>query len=425
MYCGNCFRDNALVSALRRMGHQTLMVPLYLPLTLDESDQSAGVPIFFGGVNVYLDHKLPFYRRLPGWMRRWLDAPSVLRWAAGKAARTRPDQAGDLALSMLRGEEGNQVRELAELSAWLKAQPQLPEVICLSNALLIGLARSFRTELQVPVVCMLQGEDSFLDALPETHRSEAWRVLAARAPDVDLFVGPSRYYTERMRQRLGLSPERVRVVHNGISLEGYPPAGSSTFHAQNRDVPVLGFFTRMCQQKGLDLLVDAYLLLRKRGRVPKLKLRVGGACGPSDEPFVATLRRKLEEAGCLGDADFQRNLGRTEKIEFYRSLSVLSVPALYGDAFGLYLLEAMAAGVPVIQPRHAAFPEIIEATGGGVVCDPTASALSAALEELLLNPARLQALGQAGQKAVREHFTVQRMAEGMLSAFQEAGRTAG
>jgi glycosyltransferase involved in cell wall biosynthesis len=422
MYCGNCFRDNALVSALRRMGHPTLMVPLYLPLTLDESNQSAGVPIFFGGVNVYLDQKSALHRRLPGWLRRWLDSPVLLRWAAGRAAKTRASEAGELTLSMLRGEEGRQDRELSDLITWLRQQPQRPEVVCLSNALLIGMARRIKQDLGARVVCMLQGEDGFLDSLPDSHREQAWAALASRAGDADLFIGPSRYYAERMQQRLGLTPGRVRFVHNGISLEGYPAAGSSTFHAQNRDVPVLGFFTRMCREKGLDMLVEAFLDLKRRGRVPKLKLRVGGACGPGDEAFVGRLRGLLRDGGCLEDVEFQPNLSREAKIEFYRSLTVLSVPALYGEAFGLYLLEAMAAGVPVVQPRHAAFPEIIEATGGGLLCEPTVPGLSAALEQLLLDAGRLQALGQAGQKAVRAHFTVQSMAENMVRVFEELGQ---
>jgi hypothetical protein len=68
MYCGGCFRDNSLVAALRKQGHQTLMVPLYLPLTLDEPDQSAGTPIFFGGINVYLDQKSALFRKAPRWL---------------------------------------------------------------------------------------------------------------------------------------------------------------------------------------------------------------------------------------------------------------------------------------------------------------------------------------------------------------------
>ena len=416
MYCGNCFRDNALVTALRQMGHAALMVPVYLPLKLDESDQSAGVPIFFGGVNVYLDQKLALHRKLPTWLRRWLDSPALLRWAGGRAAKTRAEDVGDLLFSMLRGEDGNQSRELDELIAWLQAQPQRPDVICLSNALLLGMARQLRSRLRVPVVCMLQGEDSFLDALPDSHRERAWQALRERATEADLFIGPSRYYAEVMRARLRLPEEQVRVVYNGISLDGYRETRNAKCDMRNDAGPVLGYFARMCREKGLDLLMESFIQLKRRGRVPTLQLRVGGSCGPSDEPLVNQWRERLRAEGLADDVTFHPNLERSRKIEFYRSLTVFSVPALYGEAFGLYLLEALACGVPAVQPRCAAFPELIAATGGGLVCDPVPLALAETIEHLLLDPGKLRALGEAGRRSVFEQFSVEQMATNFLAA---------
>ncbi|MCP5526658.1 MAG: hypothetical protein H7A47_07620 [Verrucomicrobiales bacterium] len=102
MYCGNCLRDNALVRTLRQQGHTVTMVPLYLPLTLDEADESAATPIFFSGVNVYLDQKLPWFRERPEWVRKWFTGRGLLGGVGRFAARTRAEKAGDLALSMLR-----------------------------------------------------------------------------------------------------------------------------------------------------------------------------------------------------------------------------------------------------------------------------------------------------------------------------------
>jgi glycosyltransferase involved in cell wall biosynthesis len=423
MYCGGCLRDNALVAALRKLGHQVLMVPLYLPLTLDEEDQSAGTPLFFGGISVYLEQKLPLFRGAPGWLHDLFASPRLLRWAAGKAAKTRAADLGELTLSMLRGEVGNQARELEALIAWLKTQPK-PDVLCLSNALLIGMARRLKAELRVPVVCALQGEDFFLDALPESHRAACWQALAERAAEVDLFIAPSRYFGGLMRERLGLPVERVRVVHNGINLEGYGIEGEQGAPpsplAPRPSPPVLGFFARMCREKGLDTLVEAYLLLRHRGRVGHLKLRVGGSCGPADAAFVDSLRARLQAGGLLDDVEFHPNLDRASKLMMLRSLSIFSVPALYGEAFGLYVIEALAAGVPVVQPRTAAFPELIEATGGGVLCAAgDARALAEAIEELLLDPARARALGEAGQRAVFEKFSAEAMARVMVQAYGE------
>jgi len=406
MYCGNCFRDNALVAALRRRGHEVLMVPLYLPMTLDEESQAAGVPTFFGGINVYLQQQSAFFRRAPKWLHALLDSPFLLKLAAGRAAKTQAADVGELTLSMLRGEEGNQVRELDELVAWLKTQPR-PDVVLLSNALLVGFTRKLKAELDCKVVCNLQGEDAYLDSMPSALREQVWALLAERCRDCDLFIAPSRYFGDTMARRLGLPAEKVKVVFNGISLEGY----DSNAERETRNAePTLGYFARMCREKGLDLLVEAFIELKRRNAVPDLKLRVGGGCGPGDEPFVAQLKEHLRRAGCLDDVEFHPNLTREQKVAFLQSLTVFSVPALYGEGFGLYLIEALAAGVPVVQPRHAAFPELVAATGGGVIAEANAAALAAAIEALLLDAARLRVLGEAGKRAVGERFTVDRMA---------------
>jgi glycosyltransferase involved in cell wall biosynthesis len=418
MYCGGCFRYNALVAALRKLGHETLMLPLYLPLTLDEADQTAGTPIFFSGVNVYLGQKLAWFRKAPDWLRRPLASPRLLKLLGGMAGRTRAEEVGELTVSMLRGEEGNQAREVDELVSWLRANHRC-DLLSLSNVLLAGMARRLKTELRVPVVCMLQGEDTFLDGLPESQRAMAWKILAERARDIDLFIAPSHYFGDLMAHRLNVSPDKVRIVHNGINTEGYTSPIARVAH---HDPPVLGYFARMCQEKGLGLAVDTFIETRKRGRVPNLKFHVGGGCGPGDEPFVEEQKGRLEAAGLLKEARFFPNLSRAEKIGFFQALDVFCTPALYGEAFGLYVIEALAAGVPVVQPRHAAFPEIVEATGGGLIAEPNAPALAVRVEELFLNPARAREMGEAGQRAVLQRFNVQRMAEDVLNVYGEAAR---
>src|SRR5437588_17303 len=421
MYCGACFRDNALVATLRKMGHQVLMVPLYLPLTLDEEDQSAGTPIFFSGINVYLEQKSPLFRETPDWFHNLFNSRTLLKWISKKAAATRPEDLGEMTLSMLRGEDGNQARELDELIAWLKTQPK-PDAICLSNALLIGLARELKSELVTPVVCMLQGEDFFLDSLPEKDRAACWKTLAERADEVNLFIAPSRYFGNLMRQRLNLPADRLQVVYNGINLAGYDIRAQAPSPATPHSAPTLGYFARMSREKGLDTLVEAYILLRQRARLPSLKLRIGGSYGPADHAFVNSLRERLKEKGLSDSVEFLPNLDRAAKLDFLRSLSVFSVPALYCEAFGLSVIEALAAGVPVVQPRSGAFPELIEATGGGLLCpsgDP--KALADAIEELLLHPERARALGEAGRRAVLEKFSAEAMARETLRVLQQIG----
>lgn len=418
MYCGGCFRDNALVAAWRKQGHEAVMVPLYLPMTLDEEDQSHGVPLFFGGINVFLQQKAPLFGKLPAWAHRLLNSPRLLKWASGSAAKTRPQDVGALTVSMLQGERGHQTRELEDLVHWLKSHYK-PDVICLSDALLMGMARRLKQEMRVPIVCLLAGEDSFLDSLPEAYRAASWRAAQERARDIDWFLPTSHYFAGVMMRRLQLRPERVKVVYSGINLEGYQPA------IVPPNPPVLGYFARMCKEKGLHTLVDAFIELRRRDRVKQLRLRIGGGLGPVDEAgLVKGLREQLQAHGLLGETEFCPNLTREQKVDFYRSLSVLSVPALYGEAFGLYLVEAWACGVPVVQPRHGSFPELLAISNGGAICEPgSALALADALESLLLDPARRRVLGESGREAALNQFGIERMAEQTISLFQELSPT--
>ncbi len=414
MYCGNCFRDNAMVAALRRQGHTTLMIPLYLPMTLDEEDQSKGTPTFFNGVNVYLEQKSAWYRHAPKWLHSLLASPKILQWASGRAAKTKATEVVDIAISMLKGEEGNQARELEELIGWLKPQAH-PDIISLSNAMLIGLTRRMKQELHSSVVCMLQGEDAFIDSMDEAGRKAMWQLLIERGREVDLFIAPSRYFAERMAARMQIPAEKLKVVHNGINLAGYP---SVLPQLPPNTAPVLGFFARMCPDKGLDTLVDAFISLKQRNRVPNLKLRIGGGCGPSDEPFVNKLKLKLQQTGFLIDVEFRPNVTREGKLAFFEGLSVFSVPALYGEAFGLYIIESLAAGVPVVQPKTASFPELVEATQGGVLCEPgSAPALANALESVLTNEKRRRSLAEAGHQAVHTRYSVEAMSLQMAAAF--------
>jgi glycosyltransferase involved in cell wall biosynthesis len=409
MYCGNCLRDNALVRELRAAGHNVLMVPVYLPLTLDEEDQSAGTPIFFGGINVFLGQKSIWFRNAPSWLHNLLSSPTLLRWASGKAASTRPEELGEITLSMLRGEQGRQARELDELIAWLKVQAP-PDVIFLSNALLIGMARRLKEQLSTKIICMLQGEDSFLNALREPFRAQCWNEMVERAREVDHFAAPSRYFGDLMAGRLALKPNRVAVVYNGINLDGYSLDAKPVL---SPGPPVIGFFARMCREKGLDLLVDACILINQRKKIPDFKLHIGGSCGPGDNAYVRSLQERLKAAGLAERTLFFPNLERAQKIAFFRGLTVFSVPARYGEAFGLYLIEALAAGVPAVQPRAAAFPEIIEATGGGLLCEPeNPLSLCEKLEQLLSNPQRA-AIGRRAQAIVHQEFNSAIMAKKM------------
>jgi len=402
-HCGNCHRDNALVRALRADGHDAFLVPLYLPLVLDEPAASPEAPLFAGGINMFLQQKLPIFRRTPRWVDRAFDATGLLRFVSRFAGMTRARDLGEMTVETLRGTDSHQAKEWNRLVEWLA--PLQPEVVALSNGLLAGLAPGIKKSLGCRVVCSLQGEDSFLDSLPEPHRTEAWAGLAATAAHVDRFVGVSQYYADLMARRMGLAPEKIVVVRNGVSLDALVPAAAPP------PVPTIGYFARMCHGKGLHLLIDAFILLQERGNLPGLRLRVGGAKTAVDDDYVTAQEARLIAAGVRDRVEFLPNIPAGEKTAFLQSLSVLSVPATYGESFGLFVIEAMACGVPVVEPDHAAFPEIIQATGGGVLCAPDdPGSLAAALEQLLLTPGLAAELGRRGRAAVETEFSSARMA---------------
>jgi glycosyltransferase involved in cell wall biosynthesis len=323
-----------------------------------------------------------------------------------------------MTLSMLRGDEGNQAREVEELCRWL-SEHEHPEVISLSNGLLVGCARRLKQALGALVTVTLQGEDTFLDALPTRSREPAWRLMAQRLAEVDLLVAPSRYYADRMARRLGLARDRIQVVPNGISIDGWGPPTALP------DPPALGFFARMCPEKGLDLLVDAFVQIRRGGRVPGLRLLIGGGLGPSDRLFVDNLKRRLLSEGLMGDTEFHPNLSHAGKQAFFKRLNVFSVPAHYGEAFGFYLLEAMAAGVPLVQPDSGAFGEILSESGAGLVSRTGDSQdLAHRIEDVLLNPELARQLSAAGMAAVAARYNSEAAARALIRLYETARQPA-
>ncbi|NRA97016.1 MAG: glycosyltransferase family 4 protein [Planctomycetes bacterium] len=403
-YCGSCLRDDWLGKALRARGHDVTVVPLYLPLVLE--DTASGEEIHMGGINMYLQQKTRVARWLPRWFENCLDRPGLLRWASRRGHMTDAPDLGPMTVSMLKGEHGRQAAELEKLVDWMASQER-PDVILLSNALLSGMAGRLKQALDVPIVCTLQGEAPFLDSLPDPHGEEAWAALADAAAAVDAFVPVSRTYGAVVAERLALDSARVHPILNGIELADFD---GDPLPLADRDPPTIGFLARLCDDKGLPMLVDAFLQLKKKDAVPGLRLRAAGAVLQEDRDGVERARRRIGAAGFGDSFDVLPNIARTEKIAFLQTLSVLSVPACYGESFGLYLLEAMAAGVPVVQPRCGPFPEVVDATEGGVLCEPDAASLADALASLVTDSARAQELADRGRSAVRERFTSERMA---------------
>jgi glycosyltransferase involved in cell wall biosynthesis len=404
-YCGSCMRDAMLVQGLRQLGHEVMLVPMYLPPVLEEGQgDDESCPIFFGGVNVYLQQKSWFFRHTPAWFDALFNSPALLRWSAKKSGMTSPMLLGEITMSMLAGENGRQKKELRKLVSWLKQNGPW-DVVSISNALLLGVAPVLKKELKARIVCSLQGEDSFLDSLPEPYRTQAWTTVGELTQHCEVLTAVSSYYGTLMASRLQIPAQRITTLHNGIDLSGYYP------RAEPKAEISIGFFARQSEAKGLGLLIAAFIELAKRPHLAHVRLAVAGSRTAADEEYVARLRQQLLAADCLARCSFAGTLSRAEKQNFLRERTVLCVPATYGEAFGLYVVEAWASGVPVVQPPSGAFPELIHLTGGGIVAAGSDTlSLANALDTLLSDPQRAQALGMAGHAAAHQRFSAQAMA---------------
>lgn len=419
-HCGSCLRDNALVKALRVRGHDALLLPLYLPLVTDVEEANPEQSVRVGGVGLYLQQKVPFFHRLPKFIHRWVNSESMLRWASTKLGMTSARDLGEMTVGSLQGEKGNQWPVWNELVDWI-CEHANADVICLSNALLIGLAPAIARRTGKPIVCALQGEDAFVDTLIEPYRTHAWALLQENAKYVTKFISPSRFYADVMCQKLAVGPEAMAVVPNGINFETFLPVRPT----EAPPSPTIGYLARMIHGKGLTTLVDAFIALAKRKTIPGVRLRIAGAKTEGDEKYIAGLQQKIREAGFDNRVSWEPNLSFEDKVQFLHELSVFSVPATYGEAFGLYVAEAQGVGVPVVQPRHGAFPEILELTQGGVLCEPDdVDSLSRTLEDLLKDDARRHHMAATARANARVHYASAKMAENFEKVLQEVMKTA-
>jgi len=415
-YCQNCLRDHNMVRALEGAGAEVTVAPLYLPLALDDSGWVKDSPIFFGAVNIYLQEKTALFRRTPRWVDRVFDSPALLRWASEKARSTSASGLEEMTLSMLRGEEGRQAKEVDRLLRWLEESVR-PDVLHLSNALLLGLAGPVRRQLGADVVCTLQDENVWIDAMAPEYAMKTWELLRKQAEHVDAFVATSRSFAEKMARSMRLDPAKIHVVHPGLDFKGYAPAPSAP------RPPVLGYLSRLSEDQGFGTLIDAFLLLKRMPGLEGLRLRATGGHTGVDEEFLLSRLRSVKEAGFGADVEILPEYGMDERIRFLQSLTALSVPVRSGDAFGLFMIEALGAGVPVVQPNAGAFPEVLEATGGGVLFEPNEpGALADAAALLLLDGEKARTLGLEGRKGVLERFDSTRAALRLLELYAACKR---
>jgi glycosyltransferase involved in cell wall biosynthesis len=417
MYCGSCLRDNALAAELMAQGHDVVLLPLYTPTLTDEPNVSRK-RVFFGGVSVFLEQHLPPFRFTPAWLDRLWDSWPVLKAASRRSIAVSPRGLGEMTISMLRGEHGPQRKEFHKLVRWLRSEPA-PDVVNLPNALLIALARPLKEALSRPVCCTLQGEDLFLEGLGEPWRARALELIRSQVDSVDAFIAVSEYYAGFMCRYLGIPENKMKVVPLGINLKGY-----ETGFRFRTNCFTVGYFARIVPEKGLHLLAEAYQKLRRETEFSGATLEAAGYLAPEHRGYLRGIERQMKQWGLGGEFRYRGVLDRVHKIEFLRSLNVLSVPSIYSEPKGLFVLEALANEVPVVVPRRGAFPEIIEKTGGGVLVEPdSVESLANGIFSLWKDQAGADEIGRRGGAAVREHYSAQRMAARAAEVYAGIGRT--
>jgi glycosyltransferase involved in cell wall biosynthesis len=413
MYCGSCLRDNALATALKSRGHEVVLTPVYTPTTTDEENVSES-RVLFGGVSVFLEQHVPFFRYTPAALDRLWDSTTVLRFASKRQIKVDPSGLGEMTVSMLKGRDGFQNKEIDKMLRWLADEKPF-HAITLPFALLIGLAQPLREAVKAPIICTLQGEDLFLEQLQEPWKSQALELIRSKIDDVDLFVAVSDYYVDFMSRYLGIRRERLRMVPIGITLTGH-----EVRKTQDASLFTVGFLGRIAPEKGLDVLAEAYVRLRAQPNVPPTRLLAGGYLLNEHADYYRRVVRRLNNAGLGSHFRYIGAPDRGEKIRLLQGLDVMSMPATYDEPKGLTLLEAMANGVPVVQPRRGAFTEIVERTGGGLLVPPDdPDALAQALLSLALDRPRAVTLGRTGAAGVHQHYSASVMADAAERVYKE------
>jgi glycosyltransferase involved in cell wall biosynthesis len=413
MYCGSCLRDNSMATELMKRGHDVLLLPVYTPTLTDEPNVSND-HVVLGGISAYLEQYVPLFRKTPRWLDRLWDSKTALNLATRRSLSTNPKTLGEMTVSVLKGETGFQRKEIDKFIDWVKVEAP-PDIVNLPYTLLLGLAGPIKKALNAPILCTLQGEDLFLDNLQEPYRTQSLDLIRDHLQHVDQFLSVSEYYAEFMPDYLGIPREKISVVPIGINPEGFEMRDA------DRSGPfTVGFFGRIAPEKGLHELAEAYRIARRSGDLPAARLEAAGYMAPDCKGYLEAIQQRLQDAGLGGEFHYRGVLERAEKIAFLRSLDVMSMPATYDEPKGVSLLEAMACGVPLVQPRRGAFTEIVERTGGGLLVQPDdPQSLANSLLQIARDPALAQKLSTNGFRGVREHYTAAHMADKVLAAYSD------
>lgn len=402
MFCGSCMNDNALAKSLLRQGQDCLLVPVYTPIRTDEADASSG-EIFFGGIQVYLQQKFPWLPPLPKSLVRRLNQPGLINRLAGRTHSIDQRFLGAMTVSMLEGESGRQRQEVARLTEWLASEAR-PSALILTNFLIAGALPSIKKQIDVPVVVMLQGDDIFIDSLPEPYRGRTIDRMKKLVPLVDAFVVHSEEYGHRMAQLLGLPRDRWHCLPLGIDLDSQPMAKwetDSPSSPSNASPFRVLYLARLAPEKGLHQLADAWCRWNATGDPTPRHLDIAGWLGGQHQRYWDEIARSLTASSPAGFT-YHGSVDREAKLRLLASADLLCVPTVYREPKGRYVLEAAAAGLPYLLPAHGAFPEMHRRLQHGALYSPgDPEALLSGLLEACAKTAAMRRDRAAAQQRLR------------------------
>ncbi|MCW3805524.1 glycosyltransferase family 4 protein [Plebeiibacterium marinum] len=402
-YCGNCFRDNLQASALKKMGHEAIIMPLYLPLKNEAFKTDS--PLFFPATTYYVAQKFFQKITMPGWMKRWLGSDSMLSFASSMSETTSAKGMEKMTLSMIDGDSPAFLNEVNQLINWLKQEK--PDVVHISTSLLIGIAKAIKQKMDIPVVCSLLDEEVWIDSMKKSYADLAWKNIGKNLQFVDKLITTSNYYKAYAQQKV---PEigNLEVIYPGINQEQYKPG-------KPLQDPVIGFFYRLNPKNGLDILAKAYVALKNKNTIPNLKLKIGGGFTAQDKKFIAKVKAILNPY--IDDVEFVDSYSMSDHIGFYQSISVLSVPLTFNEGIGVYICEAFACGIPAVEPATGSFPEVVGKAG--VLYEPNhPDKLAEALESLLGDENRYQQAKINALEKASTLFNDAVMAEKLLNIYK-------
>ncbi|WP_282126628.1 glycosyltransferase family 4 protein [Marinifilum flexuosum] len=401
---------------MKKQGHQVTKLPMYLPLFSDEHDLNE-IPVFYGAISIYLKQLYPIFQKAPAWVDKLLNSKPMLKLAASMAGSTSAKGLEEMTISMLMGEEGKQKEELHRMVSWMAERLQ-PDVLHLSNALLLGLAPKLREVFpDAVIVCSLQDEDVWVDAMNDSFRNKIWKLMSEKAEAVDGFIAVSDFYAKVSLEKMDIPESKVFINHLGVEPSEYQV---KAFEEKQRNI---GYISRMCEANGFDIMIDAFILLKQDKEFEDVQLILTGGSTGDDKGILNETEKKLKNAKLWNDVEFHEDFDGSGRHNFFSKVQMISVPVRNGEAFGLYLLESMASGVPVVQPKLGAFPEIIDKSKGGIIYGHNSKEnLCDALKILLRDQNQLKQLSLDCRIGVENEFNIVNQTQSLLNIYNQLKR---